>query len=234
MARMFWWFIPCLGLLPAGVILTLLSFTEDGMSLLGHAVGEIPSPSRLLAALASIFRPILILVPLALAWRPCPEHGPKVPASRHLVLQAALLPWLLLLPALLSAWLKGLSPIGLGFLHLLSLSALSLLLHGWAQLSSRLLSGLPFWLTWSALWAWSQFGEYLAPLLDFLDLALLQPLIWLNAVTPPLSRGFSLSDSLGMGVWPAWRELTGLLLQAIFLLALPFLKPVVQGTHTHS
>lgn len=233
MARWFWWFLPCLGLLPAGIILSLLSFGDEGMSVLGHAMGEIPSPSRLLAALASIYRPILLLIPLALAWRPCQEHALAQPASGVLALQATLLPMLLLLPALLSAWLKGLSPIGPGFLHLLGLSGLALLLYGWALFSSRFLSGLTFWVTWSTLWAWSQFADYLAPLLDYLDLALLQPLIWLDALTPPLARGFTLSDGLGMGVLPGWRDLAGLLLQAAFLLTLPLLKPVVQRSHTN-
>ena len=205
--------LTAIGALPALIVAFGLRLRDGQLLVFGQAVAEYDA-ARLSAALISVLLPVFLLTPVAFA--AC--EGKR---TARFWLGALVATFLLFGPAVAAGQLVGGRQPLACFTALWVLAALLVTSVLWLELLQRWLGLKTAVVVYGAVWACSEFVNYLSVyLIPYLELPLLKTVSHLNWILPQVKSGpAAVDDFLQSGLWD-WSLLAPTLLQLpLFALA---------------
>lgn len=211
----FLWSALILGALPAILVLSLVTFTEDDMRMLGFSLPGYGLEALFALSLSPI-RPLLLLLGPALALAVSTEHLVKRWST------FAVIPIVLILPLLLAAMIKGSSVSSNLIIASLLLCASVTAFAAWFRLFSRLPGGAATAIiVYGVCWSLSAFLYYIAIYVaPYQEGAWLKSIAALRYAMPQLGYAFELIDEGLAGAGWQWASWTPFLIQLPMLFIL--------------
>ncbi len=220
--RLIWVWSVCAisSLLPTIVVFTVMDFSSGGLTVLGTELTPQFGLPDLLAAITSLYVPLIALLPLGVAM-----VSEKITLSDRI--STSLMPSLLILPIILAALIRGagFSSSVLIFMLLLCLLEFTLLL--WAALLVRVSGPAMACMVWAISWILGGFLPYLRDYVaSYLDSVVIQWVSHLSWIVPPILASQQLADSILIEAGISWPMIWMLGLQCGGLLLLNFKRKV--------